>query len=267
MIVSAPLVFAAVVLAAAPVKDSPAEAKAVAVADWFPVKDGSHWEFEIAKVQHLVVPGRPEMEQKSTEKVVDRVTADKHFFEMVSTRDATSDMGTRKQTLRSRLSVDGEGVRVHEQTLDYHDGDAAQTSEQKAPMVMLPARVRPGDRWTVGTMQMGGLLIELSGEVLGFETVTTPAGAFERCLKIAHRGTSSGKMTRRGRSVEVEGGTIEETIWFAPGVGEVKQQGQQSMKLKLPDGVVLETRETKEKLLVRHGVAGAEPAPTAAPKK
>lgn len=198
---------------------------AVAVADWFPVKEGYRWEFAVTKRQRVVLPGRPEHEQSVSEKVVDHIAATSPMIEVVSTREVASAQGTRTGTLRSRITVDAEGIRVHAQTLDLGTDDPPQTSTQEAPLLLAPARVRPGDRWAMGTMRIGGLRLELRGEALGFETVTTPAGTFERCLKIANRGTSSGTMTVRGQAVEIEEGTIAETIWLAPGIGEVQQDG------------------------------------------
>lgn len=84
------------------------------------------------------------------------------------------------------------------------------------------------------TMDMGPQRMSMAysnGVVVGFETVTVPAGTFEKCLKVAmaHRQTMPGNAEK-----------VFVTEWYAPGVGQVKSETADKK------GKVLKTEELVE---------------------
>jgi hypothetical protein len=86
-------------------------------------------------------------------------------------------------------------------------------------------------------MKMQGILVGLTGQVLGFEDVETPAGAYKNCLKTKSSSTSiSGTLQGAARlSMSVTGGEFSSISWYAPGVGLVKQDVNTRFVLSSPN--------------------------------
>jgi hypothetical protein len=61
-------------------------------------------------------------------------------------------------------------------------------------------------------------------EVVGVESVTTPAGAYPEAFKVIGRGSVFGgsQQLKNGRLV-TDHGSIETTTWVVPGVGPVRE--------------------------------------------
>ena len=80
-----------------------------------------------------------------------------------------------------------------------------------------------------------------TGKILGTETVETPVGTFENCLKVEFR-TETEMITSQPAAAEDLPGESVTTLWFAPNVGIVKFQ-QKSEKIYLK---MLSTRDAIE---------------------
>lgn len=104
--------------------------------------------------------------------------------------------------------------------------------------VTIPASVDPGDKWNFsltikGTQEVSGVKAETSGDAaydftaVGMESVTVPAGTFD-AMKVDGVLTLDLTATVSGLSIPVKI-TMNNTLWFAPGVGMVKTVSQGSV--------------------------------------
>jgi hypothetical protein len=65
------------------------------------------------------------------------------------------------------------------------------------------------------------------------ETVTTPAGTFQDCVKVAGKGKASNALSELFGKTDV---SIEETTWYCPGVGVVRQLTKETAKSRFHGG-------------------------------
>jgi hypothetical protein len=91
------------------------------------------------------------------------------------------------------------------------------------------------------------------------ETLKTQVGEF-RCLRISSCGPLTGELAGTA-PIRITTGSVEETSWFARGVGLVKQVQVLSMNLELPNDVKAKSEERKVKELSDFVVPGSSSNP------
>lgn len=152
------------------------------------------------------------------------------------------------------------GGAVLEHGVDYGQG----MQRHATPMVTVPATLRGGLHWAVGTVEQRGMKIEVAGTLLGLQDAKTPAGTFPRCLKIRYAGPVSGALPSRGGTLPVQGGLYEATSWYARGVGEVLTRESLETRVLTARGIVTthfeERRSLERYRLARSQPLGAVPA-------
>ena len=144
-----------------------------------------------------------------------------------------------RSTDRSRDSLPGskEEVMVSEST-DLVTKQGSYTLSTKAPeqhggvnhkydppLFNYPADIAVGSRWRIGTIWEDKLSYTDFAQVVGTETVDTPAGTFDDCLKVViTHNKMGGSMPGPSRDdVEIGSGQGVLTLWLAKGVGLVKE--------------------------------------------
>ena len=229
---------------------------------WLAVDPGHRWEYDVTTERRLLRVGGAEQKQTLKAAHVEEVRRAPPRLERRSMVKTLGPEGARVGRVDTVFVLDASGFRIAEQTLQLDGGDSrAETSTYETPLLILPAVPRPGDRWTVGTMKVGGLKVRLYAEAIGFEAARTPAGTFRDCLKVKVIGTVSGAIRLGGTLVPVDDGSVNEMAWFAPGVGEVKRESINTSRITLPKGGTLDTTESGLKVLKSHGAAAPAPVP------
>lgn len=94
------------------------------------------------------------------------------------------------------------------------------------PLFELPVDLAVGKKWAVGISWQDTLRFQDEGRIVSKETIETPAGTFEDCLKVMliHARVSGTMTIDGGKSLTVTSGKGMCTIWLAPGVGMVRQE-------------------------------------------
>lgn len=122
--------------------------------------------------------------------------------------------------------------------------------EYSPPLFNFPADIKPGSKWRIGTIWEDKLRYTQEARCVGRETVETPAGTFEDCLKVViMHGKVSGTMPApSGEDVPMKSGKGVDTLWLAKGVGMVKEVDISQMTFDDPrmDGapIAMTTRQT-----------------------
>jgi len=207
------------------------------VNDWWPLRVGTVWEFDTRTDTETKYPNLPVAEhlRGHTER---RVTHLRHDFAGVggvlelseTLRHAPANGGEENEwTALYFYTTQADGVYLHAQSelderLRIYD----------RPLRLLPADPKLGTKWTVGDLFMEGYQIAVTGEVVGFEAVTTPAGRFEGCAKVRYRGPLKGRIEYEDTAYELKTGSFDRTTWFARGVGPVKLTDTIRAEVKFP---------------------------------
>jgi hypothetical protein len=138
-------------------------------------------------------------------------------------------------------------------------GDAdAEPIQIRRPVTLFPAEPRPGLEYDAGRLLTRGIEVDMRGEVVGLEDVTTPAGRFRRCLVLRLTGAITGAVEPgSGVRVVIESGTVDTREWYCDGVGLVKTRIQMESQMRLPDGSLAHAQDSSERLLQDYDVAGS----------
>lgn len=106
---------------------------------------------------------------------------------------------------------------------EQHGG---KTHKYSPPLLNYPSDIAPGCKWTVGTIWEDDLHYTDVARVEGTETVETPAGTFDDCMKvvITHNKMAGSMSDESGAGVEIKSGKGIMVLWLAKGVGLVKQE-------------------------------------------
>jgi len=101
------------------------------------------------------------------------------------------------------------------------------------------------------------------GEILGAESVETPAGTFENCLKIEYR-TYTGMVMLPEEAADEDADSPGEsitTLWIAPNVGIVKfhQKAEDILLKTIPVPEIVASRTVKTLELKRYEIKSADP--------
>lgn len=127
--------------------------------------------------------------------------------------------------LRHRIEGRADGYYLTGQTMeDANLAPAIQEDKIVEPPRLWPQDLSVGQTWVVGPFQRLGLGQVAKMEVVGLESITTPAGAYAEAYKVVGRGNVFGgaQQLKNGRLV-TDHGTIETTTWIVPGVGPVRE--------------------------------------------
>lgn len=207
---------------------------------WTPASVGNEWSYRISETTRYSIGGEAISRESKTGRYLREITETSHHanvpvpvfvFEEVrawkgaAASNRTSSLGALRSGAFLEYAMDaGEGLTLHE-----------------SPLIYVPAGVKGGMSWEVGTLELQGLKVELQGEILGLQTARTPAGPFERCLKIRYTGAVSGLVELENGRLPVRKGQLDMTHWFAPGVGLVMAEETIRMDLLTAQGTMTST--------------------------
>jgi len=133
-------------------------------------------------------------------------------------------------------------------TVDESGGD---WRRYDPPLFNLPADPTPGKTWTVGTVWQDTIRFTDRGKIMARESLETPAGSFDDCLKVVLMHDSiSGKMDLPdGKSCPVKSGRGMMTAWLARGVGIVRQEEIEQLIFDPGDRPICITTKSVSELL------------------
>ncbi len=143
--------------------------------------------------------------------------------------------------------------------------DRPESTKYEPPLMILKLPADSGAIWRVGTMQLRGARVTTDAKVLGKEDVTVPGGSFKNCLKVRQTSADMGGVMSGmgGMEFTVSGGELSTTVWYAPGVGVVKEQVYTRLALSspnLPPGASLDAtfEQSRQLAKIEDAAAGKE---------
>ena len=118
-------------------------------------------------------------------------------------------------------TMDGNGMWLHK-TAGTDFEVIFDPPQQNSPYVLLVGEHHIADSQGTGTYMQTPFILEgnFMLTLLGFETITVPAGTFDNCLKYSRSGH---KVVKDGMGNVVQVNAYVDVTWSAPGVGVVKQ--------------------------------------------
>ena len=133
------------------------------------------------------------------------------------------------------------------------------------PHVLLQSPFTSGVRWRVGSRtndhhEFEGEQIPLMGEEIEsaeyshVESVTTPAGTFDNCLKVIYKTTVSANLPAKLAPGAGGNGFERRIEWFAPGIGVVKRSFETTSQVRRPDGLDIRMTTTSTELLTSYQI-------------
>ena len=192
-----------------------------AAQNYYPAEVGNIWVLENADVEERrtyslegpetvngteVITLKIEIEELSTGDVVD---TDKYF-----------------------LTVGSEAIKLHRTVLEEAAIGGTVTADFPTPAIFFPLHLELGDKWQIvadAEVEAGFLKIDGESttnlEVVGFETLETPAGTFQNCAKVELALEFSA-----GGFINLKSTTYQ---WLAPDVGPVQYQNSDNLIFKL----------------------------------
>ena len=125
------------------------------------------------------------------------------------------------------VHFDDDGVKLHKVVAELGSVFGTATAILSPPVLFLPASLALGDSW-VFTLETeviltGPVSVTYTYEVVAVEDVVTPAGTFEKCLKI--------QVDTRTVSTSISRSTSYQ--WLAPSIGIVKVETSQETVFNL----------------------------------
>ncbi|MGH8005369.1 MAG: hypothetical protein ACRECJ_11670 [Limisphaerales bacterium] len=216
--------------------------------EYFPLNPGTRKHFQATVNQNTSVGGQSAMSVtayfRNTEEVVGQAKVYDKPAILVRTTRLDSIPG--RPTAESKLSqlienyyqARPQGIFLLANfNLPADTGHKPDSTRYEPTLQVLKLPADSGAKWVVGTMKMQGILVGLTGQVLGREDVETPGGSFKNCLKTKSSSTSvSGTLQGASRlSMNVTGGEFSSISWYAPGVGLVKQEVATRFVLSSPN--------------------------------
>lgn len=241
------------------------------VARWMPLGVGSRWVYDSHSETRATV-GKLQHAAEMTGEVVVTV-------EGVAQSDP--DVRVMRSFIRNQTQLGNEITAVRTDHLSYSEGSLlwhANGLEQAGaffetqglerldpPHVLLISPFASGMRWRVGSRtsdhyEFEGEQVPLMGEEIesaeyaSVETVTTPAGTFDDCLKVVYRTTVSATLPAN-QAPDAGGSGVEQRIeWFAPGIGVVKRSFETSSHVRRPDGLDIHMTTTSTELLTSYEI-------------
>ena len=129
------------------------------------------------------------------------------------------------------LTVGSEAIKLHKTVLEEAAIGGTVTADFPTPATFFPLHLSLGDKWQIvadAEVKLG--ILPITGksttnlEVVGFETLETPAGTFHNCAKVALALQFSAVF------VKLESTTYQ---WLAPDVGPVQYENSDGLLFKL----------------------------------
>jgi len=220
---------------------------------WLPLRAGAQWVYEVHRDQSY----RPDNATIKRAFHVGRATGvaepapkrtpggflvrERLVLEPVS---GTVDKETTEQW--TLYSFAGE-LRMHASGETRPDGGENE-SVYDPPLRLLPTTA-VGRSWDAGLFRNGDQRVELRGEVVGVEDVEGEP-RWPGCLKVRYQGSVAGSAPVENGVAEISSAHYDRTLWFARGVGIVRDVTVIESDLKLPDGHTAHgSLELKQRLL------------------
>ena len=204
---------------------------------WQPLAVGNRWSYAISHQRELSLQetmASRESRSGSYRREIVREGRRRDVAEPLYVTDEIREWrGVPEPERVSTLTAERGGA-ILEYAMDVGEGMAL----VEEPLVYGPARVRSGLEWEVGRVRMGGLTMELQGEILGVQNARTPARTFEHCLKVRYTGEVRGMVELEEGGLPVRGGRLEVTQWYAPGVGVVLAEETVTLDVLTTQGVM-----------------------------
>lgn len=130
------------------------------------------------------------------------------------------------------LTVGSEAIKLHRTVLEEAAISGTVTADFPTPATFFPLQLELGDKWQIvanaeveaGFLKIGGKSTT-NLEVVGFETLETPAGTFHNCAKV-----ELALQFSAGGFINIESTTYQ---WLAPDVGPVQYQNSDDLIFKL----------------------------------
>jgi hypothetical protein len=233
------------------------------IEEFFPIRVGASWTYHISKERTTNLAERP-VEERITGQSVERVVKPSDEFSYgapvyILSQHITEENRTtgRKSvvTLESHVSAEPHQVLLHGQVIRGASGMETKLTRFEPPVALLRLPIpAPGEPFP-STMRSHGMTVDSRPYEQADETLKTQAGEF-RCLRISSHGPLTGELAGTA-PIRITTGSVEETSWFARGVGLVKQVQVLSMNLELPNGVKAKSEERKVKELSDFVVPGS----------
>jgi len=225
------------------------------VQEYLPLAEGREWSYQITKIRKYVTPERAMTQRligtsdERCEKSQGVLNLNVPVFLLLQKVNETNETTgrTSASTIRSYLSSEPDQVLLHAQNIEGAPLPA-ELEKFVPPVAVLKLPIPgPGEAYP-SIMKSQGFTLDSRPYESAVESVETPAGNFKDCLRIKSRGPLSGKLPGP-QPLTVSDGSLEETSWFAKGVGVVKQIQVLRMTIELPNGQKMETTEEKTKVL------------------
>ena len=195
-----------------------------AAQNYYPAEVGNTWVLENADVEERrtyslegpetingteVITLRIEIEELSTGELVD---TDKYF-----------------------LTVGTEAIKLHGTVFEEAAIGGTVTADFPTPATFFPLHLSLGDKWQIVAdaevkLNLGLEIVGKSTtnlEVVGFETLETPAGTFHNCAKV-----ELALQFSAGGFINIDSTTYQ---WLAPDVGPIQYQNSDGLLFKLVD--------------------------------
>ncbi len=241
------------------------------VARWMPLGIGSRWVYDSHSETQVTLGKLQHVAEMNGEVVVTMEAA------------AQSDPNVRvmRSFIRNQTQQGNEITAVRTDLLSYSEGSLlwhANGLEQSGaffetqgldrldpPHVLLKSPFSSGIRWRVGSRtsdhhELEGEQIPMMGEEIesaeyaSVETVTTPAGTFDDCLKVVYKKTVSANLPA-SQAPDAGGSGAEKRIeWFAPGIGVVQRSFETTSQVRRPDGLEIRMTTTSTERLTRYEI-------------
>lgn len=228
--------------------------------EWAPVRVGEEALYTLVSRQDTQQSGGPVASEghEGTQHVAVTGEPDKAVEVAITTRLRQGEGRPDKVDRESLFLVPHDG-RHYAAAIRTSLSGTERTVRLRSPAKILPDRIAKGERWSTGDFSVDGLRYREEGEILGVQTATTPAGAYEKCLVVRLVGHLEGQLEAApGVTVTLEDGSIERTQWLARGIGPVMMKETLTMTMVTPTGQRIATRVIRQAAL--QGVRGPAPA-------
>lgn len=235
-------------------------ADTVDVRDYVPLDQGRWWKYSLTKeITHLTsckthgerITGIHYERIDGPSELIDRdVQAIRLLAKVNETHIDRGGMRNREK-LVSHVTVDEHALRMYAQEME------GQLSTEEPlrfdPPVSLvqvplpdPAEPNPS------RIDILGMILDARPVELAFEDVDVPAGRFVGCLKLRSEGPVSGTLPGIEGGT-IRGGSLEETAWFAPGVGLVQLTARLEVEVESSEGAVVTSTVDRTRILESWG--------------
>lgn len=218
-------------------------AAAEEIAPWMPLEPGRSWTYAYGRDSVRKTGDGPPEHQHFQGTLHDRVAGPAPEFgasavQVISTLRgrAQGQPAESVETRRAVLESEGLGYQIHALDTEHPILGALRLTRYDPPLAQLRPEPEAASGWRIGIVDVGGLKTELHAEIVGIEDAETPDGRYRDCLVVRYQGKLRGAFEVYGGRVDVTGGTIVVTEWFARGLGVVLAKEDIEQHLTLPDG-------------------------------